>query len=79
MQQILDAREDARRNESSLRNYMQERMQEFQDRIQELQGRMDDAVAERDSALSERDTALAKQNALQKMLDSYQEKFGPLE
>lgn len=82
MQQILEAREDARRNESSLRDYMQDleeqkvRLQEETERLQEKSERLQKSV---DKATAERDAAIIKQNELQRMLDSYQKKFGALD
>ena len=106
MQQMLETREDARRNESSLRRYMWKRIDEATAAVAELdakrdallaqnqelieerdaaqaerdavQAERDTAQAERDAVQAERDAAIAKQAELQKMVNSYREKYGSL-
>ncbi len=61
MRQILEAREDARRNENDMKKY-------YQKRIDEANAKADAAVKERDDAARERDAALARVAELEKQL-----------
>ena len=71
MRQILEAREDARRNENDLLDYMQERIDEALAAQSNAEKKRDEAVAAQNAAEKERDD-------LQKKLDLYRTQYGDL-
>ena len=74
MQEMLEAREDARRNASSLQRHMQG----LQKRVDETESKLNAMQAELDTTQAKLDAAIIKQEELQKMVDSYQKKYGSL-
>ncbi len=73
MRQILEAREDARRNENDLRNYYQEQIEQAKAEVEaKAKAEVEKAHSERDKAESERDKAQSERNKAQSERDKAQ-------